>query len=119
VGKLHLSLCLFQVLAKIGERLGDVQVQVPPAGAAAAAAVRPPAADVPDIDNLVDAAKYGDLEAVEDFIAIGKVSACCPLSTVAATGSGKPDACASATRPFQLDTLSLQRFLVSGRAAWC
>lgn len=61
-----------KVLAKIGERLGDVQVQVPPAGAAAAAAVRPPAADVPDIDNLVDAAKYGDLEAVEDFIAIGK-----------------------------------------------
>jgi hypothetical protein len=70
-----MCLCLLQVLAKIGERLGDVQVQVPPAGAAAAAAVRPPAADVPDIDNLIDAAKYGDLEAVEDFIAIGKVCA--------------------------------------------
>jgi hypothetical protein len=71
-----------QVLAKLGERLGDVQVQVPPPGAAAAAAAaaaggaqRPPAADVPEIDNLFDAAKYGDLEAVEDFIAIGKVRA--------------------------------------------
>lgn len=69
-----------KVLEKIGERLGDVQVQVPPPGAAAAAAGaaaaasagRPAAADVPDIDNLIDAAKYGDLEAVEDFIAIGK-----------------------------------------------
>jgi hypothetical protein len=74
-----------QVLAKIGERLGDVQVQVPPPGAAAAAAGaaaaasagRPAAADVPDIDNLIDAAKYGDLEAVEDFIAIGKVCVFC------------------------------------------
>lgn len=69
---------VLQVLAKIGERLGDVQVQVPPPGAAAAApgaAPRPPAADVPEIDNLFDAAKYGDLEAVEDFIAIGKVGA--------------------------------------------
>lgn len=51
---------------------------MPPQGAAAAAAAaasagRPPAADVPEIDNLIDAAKYGDLEAVEDFIAIGKV----------------------------------------------
>ncbi len=69
---------LLQVLAKLGERLGDVQVQVPPPGAAPAAAAaagaqRPPMADVPEIDNLFDAAKYGDLEAVEDFIAIGKV----------------------------------------------
>lgn len=72
---MSLCTCAFlQVLAKIGERLGDVQVQVPPPGAAAAAAgARPPAADVPEIDNLIDAAKYGDLEAVEDFIAIGKV----------------------------------------------
>jgi len=49
------------MLAKIGERLGDVQVQVPPPGAAAAAAggaPRPPAAAVPDIDNLFDAAKW-------------------------------------------------------------
>jgi hypothetical protein len=33
---------------------------------------------VPEIDNLFDAAKYGDLEAVEDFIAIGKVRSRCP-----------------------------------------
>lgn len=79
--------CVPQVLAKIGERLGDVQVQVPPPGAAAAAAAasagRPPAADVPEIDNLIDAAKYGDLEAVEDFIAIGKV---CVLAREGAQG---------------------------------
>lgn len=72
------------MLAKIGEHLGDVQVQVPPPGAApaaaaaAAGAVRPLGADVPEIDNLFDAAKYGDLEAVEDFIAIGKVRSRCP-----------------------------------------
>ncbi|KIZ04150.1 Ankyrin repeat domain-containing protein 2 [Monoraphidium neglectum] len=62
-------------LSKLGEKLGDV---VPPAGAAppaaAAAAAGAPVTvpQVPDIDNLWDAAKYGDLEAVEDFIAIGK-----------------------------------------------
>eukprot|EP00879_Flechtneria_rotunda_P004810 GHRR01005082.1.p1 GENE.GHRR01005082.1~~GHRR01005082.1.p1 ORF type:complete len:272 (+),score=126.73 GHRR01005082.1:114-929(+) len=62
-----------KVLAKLGEKLGDV-----PPPSAAPAAVAPEraaaagAADVPDIDNLVDAAKYGDLEAVEDFIAVGK-----------------------------------------------
>jgi hypothetical protein len=70
------------VLAKLGEKLGDVPM-VPaggaPAGAAPAAAAprtvtAPP---VPDIDNLWDAAKYGDLEAVEDFIAIGKVRGAC------------------------------------------
>mmetsp|Transcript_16790 Transcript_16790/g.32116 ORF Transcript_16790/g.32116 Transcript_16790/m.32116 type:complete len:298 (-) Transcript_16790:880-1773(-) len=32
----------------------------------------PPPPQVPDIDNLWDAAKYGDLEAVEDFVAVGK-----------------------------------------------
>ncbi|KAF8063061.1 AKR2A [Scenedesmus sp. PABB004] len=67
-----------KVLAKLGEKLGDVP---PPSAAGAAAAAAPPrpaaaaapgAAAVPEIDNLFDAAKYGDLEAVEDFIAIGK-----------------------------------------------
>ena len=70
-----------KTLAKLGEKLGDV---VPPPGAvppppgaaagAAAGAPRPPitAQALPDVDNLWDAAKYGDLEAVEDFLAIGK-----------------------------------------------
>ncbi|KXZ50900.1 hypothetical protein GPECTOR_14g148 [Gonium pectorale] len=60
-------------LAKLGEKLGDV---APGAGAAAAP---PPAAAMPgaapqevEINNIRDAAKYGDEEAVEDFIAIGK-----------------------------------------------
>ncbi|KAF6258290.1 ankyrin repeat-containing domain protein [Scenedesmus sp. NREL 46B-D3] len=66
-----------RVLAKLGSRLGDVQVPTPGAGAAAgaaAAAAPPPAAAAAgvEIDNLFDAAKYGDIEAVEDFIAIGK-----------------------------------------------
>jgi hypothetical protein len=56
-----------QVLAKVGERLGDVQVPPPGAAAAAAAAVgaqapsaapsAAAAANIPEIDNLFDAAK--------------------------------------------------------------
>ncbi|GBF94695.1 hypothetical protein Rsub_07431 [Raphidocelis subcapitata] len=64
-----------KILAKLGEKLGDVPMPAPGAAAAAAAGPRPAAAPpsaVPDIDNIWDAAKYGDLEAVEDFIAIGK-----------------------------------------------
>ncbi|KAK9816856.1 hypothetical protein WJX72_006215 [[Myrmecia] bisecta] len=53
-----------KVLAKIGEKMG------PPPGVAAAAP--PQAAPSQEINNLLDAAKYGDQEAVEDFIAIGK-----------------------------------------------
>ncbi|KAG2422652.1 hypothetical protein HXX76_015889 [Chlamydomonas incerta] len=67
-------------LAKLGEKLGDVApgggappaaaVRPPPMAAAAAAAAAP--AEAPEINNIRDAAKYGDEEAVEDFIAIGK-----------------------------------------------
>lgn len=79
-----------RVLAKLGERLGDAVPAAAAAaaaggagagGAAAAAAARGGAVSgagmmgagaPPDIDNIWDAAKYGDLEAVEDFLAIGK-----------------------------------------------
>lgn len=57
-------------LMKLSSKLGDIEMpettvqsatkQSPPAGAAA-----------PDITNLLQAAKYGDVEAAEDFIAIG------------------------------------------------
>ncbi|PNW70016.1 hypothetical protein CHLRE_17g702200v5 [Chlamydomonas reinhardtii] len=65
-----------EFLAKLGDKLGDVA----PAVGAPAAAVRPPPAaaaaaaptEAPEINNIRDAAKYGDEEAVEDFIAIGK-----------------------------------------------
>ena len=100
-----------KVLAKIGERMGDIPTGAPAQGAAAAAAPTAAAqAPAPEINNLLDAAKcvcsalciflgdwlplpspdalysplqkafaisacvnrYGDLEAVEDFIAVGK-----------------------------------------------
>uniref|UniRef100_A0A383W1I4 STI1/HOP DP domain-containing protein n=1 Tax=Tetradesmus obliquus TaxID=3088 RepID=A0A383W1I4_TETOB len=64
-----------RVLAKLGSKLGDVPVPAPGAAAASAAAAAPPSAAAAagvEIDNLFDAAKYGDVEAVEDFIAIGK-----------------------------------------------
>jgi len=60
-------------LAKLGSKLGDVNMGAvtaapgaPPAGAA------PAAAGPPEIKDLLDAARWGDDEAVEDFIAIGK-----------------------------------------------
>lgn len=65
-------------LTKLGERLGDVDLPQPaaaggPAAAAAAAAAMPAGQPpMPDIKDLHDAAKYGDLEGAEDFIAIGK-----------------------------------------------
>jgi len=55
-------------LSKIGEKLGDVP-------AAAATAPPPTAAQQaapPEINTILDAARYGDVEAVEDFCAIGK-----------------------------------------------
>ncbi|CAK0763605.1 hypothetical protein CVIRNUC_003075 [Coccomyxa viridis] len=63
-----------KVLAKIGERMGDIPTSAPAEGAAAAAAAPAAAAQAPapEINDLRDAAKYGDLEAVEDFIAVGK-----------------------------------------------
>ncbi|GLC50215.1 hypothetical protein PLESTB_000355100 [Pleodorina starrii] len=58
-------------LSKLGEKIGDV---APSAGAAAPAASAGPVAapPEPEINNIRDAAKFGDEEAVEDFIAIGK-----------------------------------------------
>jgi len=68
-------------LTKLGSRLGDLESLLPPApggganpagpaasGAAAAAAAPP----MPEVNDLFDAAKYGDLEGCEDFIAVGK-----------------------------------------------
>jgi len=47
---------------------GDVPVDVP----GMTPAQTPAAAPTPDVETLHDAARYGDVEAVEDFIAIGK-----------------------------------------------
>jgi hypothetical protein len=66
-------------LSKIGEKMADVI----PSGATAATGAIPPtaaatAAGIPtqqqslEITNILDAAKYGDIEAIEDFVAIGK-----------------------------------------------
>ncbi len=68
-----------KVLGKLGSRLGDVSAMAaaaagtgaPPAAPAAAAAA---GAMSEEVDNLWDAARVGDLEAVEDFLAIGKVT---------------------------------------------
>lgn len=55
-------------LSKIGEKLGDVPM--------AAASAPPPTtaqqAAPPEINTILDAARYGDVEAIEDFCAIGK-----------------------------------------------
>lgn len=68
-------------LAKVGSKMGDVAEMLAAGGgggAAAAAAGRAPAAatgaptQIPTVNNLFDAAKAGDLEAVEDFVAIGR-----------------------------------------------
>ncbi|PNH09850.1 Ankyrin repeat domain-containing protein 2 [Tetrabaena socialis] len=65
-------------LEKLGEKIGDV---VPKGGGGPAAAMAPPpgammppgaAPPAPEINNIRDAAKHGDEEAVEDFLAIGK-----------------------------------------------
>ena len=73
-------------LAKVGSKMGDVAEMLAAGGggaaggaggaaAAAAAGARgpsAPAAPIPTVNNLFDAAKAGDLEAVEDFVAIGR-----------------------------------------------
>jgi hypothetical protein len=68
-------------LAKVGSRMGDVAELLQQGGggggggapgAANPAVPRPPVAVGADINSLFDAAKAGDLEAVEDFLAIGK-----------------------------------------------
>lgn len=59
-------------LAKVGGKMGDVS-ELLAAQAAAPAARAPPAPPLATtINSLLDAAKAGDLEAVEDFIAIGR-----------------------------------------------
>lgn len=69
-------------LAKVGAKMGDVAEMLAAGGGAgaggvggAAAAGAPTAAAtaaIPTVNNLFDAAKAGDLEAVEDFVAIGR-----------------------------------------------
>ncbi|CAG9460628.1 unnamed protein product [Pedinophyceae sp. YPF-701] len=54
-------------VAKIAAAVGS-----PGAAPEAAAAAPAAAAAAPEVDNLIDAAKVGDMEAVEDFIAVGK-----------------------------------------------
>ena len=53
-------------LAKIGEKMGDIED-------IAAGQQQQVEAPEPEILSILDAARYGDLEAIEDFIAIGKV----------------------------------------------
>lgn len=57
------------IRAAVGGAMTDADMATGPGGAAPAAAAAPPA---PEIETVHDAARYGDLEAVEDFIAIGK-----------------------------------------------
>lgn len=57
-------------LAKIGEKLGDIPVS--PQGNTAPAQAAPAAPQEAEINTILDAARYGDLEAIEDFVAIGK-----------------------------------------------
>lgn len=72
-------------LAKVGSKMGDVAEMLAAGGgggaggggaggpaAAAGAAAAAPSAAIPTVNNLFDAAKAGDLEAVEDFVAIGR-----------------------------------------------
>lgn len=56
-----------EMMLKLGKKLGPPpEVATPPPGGTSQ--------QVPEVEinNIVDAAKYGDLEAVEDFLAIGK-----------------------------------------------
>ncbi|KAK3233547.1 hypothetical protein CYMTET_45538 [Cymbomonas tetramitiformis] len=53
-----------EMLKKIGEKLGPMAAQADPN---AQAAQQPP-----EIETLLDAARYGDLEAIEDLLAVGK-----------------------------------------------
>lgn len=60
-------------LAKLSAKMGDMEELIggaadPPTTAAGAAAARPE----PVVNNVLDAARYGDLEALEDYIAIKK-----------------------------------------------
>ncbi|PSC70745.1 translocase of chloroplast chloroplastic [Micractinium conductrix] len=55
-------------LSKIGSKMGDIDPSMLAGGAPAAAAPAAP----PAVNSILDAAKYGDLEAIEDYMAIGK-----------------------------------------------
>jgi hypothetical protein len=66
-------------LAKVGSRMGDVSELLAAGGGGAGGPTAPGAASVPrppvvetSVTDLFSAAKAGDLEAVEDFLAIGK-----------------------------------------------
>lgn len=66
-------------LAKVSEKLGDPRAvaagaAAPTAGSEAPtpAAVSKPPPPPHEITNIIEAARFGDLEAVEDFIAVGK-----------------------------------------------
>ncbi|KAK9819574.1 hypothetical protein WJX81_003882 [Elliptochloris bilobata] len=61
-------------LSKVGSKLGDVTAATAGARGAGVSMQAPPTgpAAAPEVNTLFDAAKYGDLEAAEDFLAIGK-----------------------------------------------
>ena len=61
-------------LAKVGSKFGEVSELLAAGGGGAAGGPSPAAAaaPIPTVNNLFDAAKAGDLEAVEDCVAIGR-----------------------------------------------
>jgi len=65
-------------LAKVGSRMGDVTELLAQGGGGGGGATPPgaiparPPVEATSINSLFDAAKAGDLEAVEDFLAVGK-----------------------------------------------
>lgn len=61
------ALVLQTFLTKIGEKLGDA-----PTTAASAPPTTAQQATPPEINSILDAARFGDVEAIEDFCAIGK-----------------------------------------------
>lgn len=70
-----------EFLEKVGRRVGPppgmTQPPPPPPSTTEEAPSTPTTEEqptMPEINTLLDAAKYGDLEAVEDFLAIGKVT---------------------------------------------
>ncbi len=59
------------LLAKISARLGGAGLGMAPSGGAPRPQP-PPQAPPAEVTNLFEAARWGDLEAVEDFVSIGK-----------------------------------------------
>lgn len=68
-----------EFLEKVGRRVGPPTGMSPSSPPPPSTTEEPPSTPtteeptMPEINTLLDAAKYGDLEAVEDFLAIGKV----------------------------------------------